>query len=120
MTLSSIGQILIAVTMTSLAQVASKYGVGQVDLKPAMGLIHQVFALVFSPFVIIGLALYVGSVGVWLFVLRNTDLSLAYPFVSLSFILVLLLSAFVLGESITATRIAGSFIIILGLIILAR
>lgn len=120
MTISSLAQILVAVTMTSLAQVALKYGTTQAELKPAMGLIHQIFTMVFSPFVMVGLALYVGSVGVWLFVLRNTDLSLAYPFVALSFILVLLMSAFVLGESITTARLIGSVVIIVGLIILAR
>ena len=45
------------------------------------------------------------------------DLSFAYPFMSLSFIFVLIISTFILGETVTPGNIIGLILIIAGLII---
>jgi multidrug transporter EmrE-like cation transporter len=45
------------------------------------------------------------------------DLSYAYPFMSLNFVLVLMLSAFFFGEPITPSKLIGLFLIIGGIIV---
>ncbi|MEM7747064.1 MAG: small multi-drug resistant family protein [Pseudomonadota bacterium] len=120
MTASNITLIIVAVTMSALAQVALKYGVGRADIAPDMSLIAKSFGMLFSPYVMVGLTFYVGSVVFWLFVLRQTDLSLAYPFVGLSFVIVFFMSVFALGEPWELNRIIGAAVIVVGIIILAR
>lgn len=74
----------------------------------------------FQPYVIGGLALYAIGAVVWLFVLARVDLSLAYPFVGLGFIVTLVLSHLLLGEAVAVTRIAGTLMIAVGCVLVAH
>jgi multidrug transporter EmrE-like cation transporter len=56
----------------------------------------------------------------WLAALRTMDLSYAYPFMALSFVLVLLLSALVFGESLTTAKVLGVILICAGVAISAQ
>jgi multidrug transporter EmrE-like cation transporter len=56
----------------------------------------------------------------WMAALSKFDLSYAYPFMSLSFILVFLFSAFVFHEPITVWKITGLVLIVSGIVIGAR
>jgi drug/metabolite transporter (DMT)-like permease len=112
--------ILASVFLSAVAQLSFKYGVSSILIKADSHLIAKALAFLFSPFVLLGLSLYgVGTV-LWLFALRQVDLSLAYPFVGMSFIFVLLFSAFFLQEAITLNRILGTLVIVGGLVILSR
>ena len=87
-----------------------------VDLRNATSF----WAYIFNPFVICGLA----SAGVasfsWLKALQAYRLSYAYPFMSLSFLIVALLSAHVLGEQVRTTQWVGLGIVLLGLYVGSR
>jgi multidrug transporter EmrE-like cation transporter len=48
------------------------------------------------------------------------ELSFAYPFMSLAFVVVMILSIMFLGEQLTWTKIAGTLIIITGLFVITR
>lgn len=76
--------------------------------------------LLLNPWIISSFAAAFIASLLWLGALRQMDLSLAYPFMSLSFILVMIASAIFLGEALTLTKVIGSFIIVLGLIISVR
>jgi drug/metabolite transporter (DMT)-like permease len=56
----------------------------------------------------------------WIATLTKFNLSYAYPFMSLSFILVLLLSYYLFNEPLKLSGIAGALIIIAGLYIASR
>jgi multidrug transporter EmrE-like cation transporter len=56
----------------------------------------------------------------WMAALTRFQLSYAYPFVSITFAVVLLLSAAVFGEAITPAKAAGVALIILGVAVGAR
>ncbi len=73
-----------------------------------------------NPIVLLGLLMYGLSTIFWLVALSQKDLSYVYPFISLTFIIVLLLSHFVLKEQVSTARIVGTLIIISGLIIVVR
>ena len=57
---------------------------------------------------------------VWLAVLSRTSLSFAYPFASLSYVLILLADKFVLDETIPGLRWVGVFFIMLGIVLVAQ
>ena len=48
------------------------------------------------------------------------ELSHAYPFTSLNFVIVLLLSGLILGEPITQSKMTGVILIVLGTMVIAR
>lgn len=66
-------------------------------------------------YLLLGLALYVGSTLLWIFLLRDTDLSKAYPMVALALVMVPLLGTFVFGEQLTVRLMVGIAIVIFGL-----
>ncbi len=70
--------------------------------------------------VILGLALYVLSVVMWLMVLAKLDVSFAYPFVSFGFVFIALYAFFILHENMSAGRIGGISLIFLGVLLVAR
>jgi drug/metabolite transporter (DMT)-like permease len=90
---------------------------GQYFLK--RGIQNSSFSLSLSaigihPMLVIGCILYGLGAVTLILILKHADLSLAYPFISLSFIWVALLSMLFLGETIKGVQWAGIFIIILG------
>jgi drug/metabolite transporter (DMT)-like permease len=77
-------------------------------------------SLALNPLIVGGLAIYVLGTLFWLVALSRLDLSYAYPFASLNYVLVLLASWLVLGELPSATRLAGVALICLGVCAIAR
>ena len=76
--------------------------------------------LLFDPYIFSGfLAAFLASLA-WLAALTQFELSHAYPFVSLNFVAVLLLSGWLLHESLTIQKIIGVMFIVMGTIIAAR
>jgi len=67
-----------------------------------------------------GLVVYGLSAVCWLWVLSRAPLSLAYPILSLTFPIVVGLSAFFFSESILPMRWAGVGLIVVGVSLLAR
>jgi drug/metabolite transporter (DMT)-like permease len=56
----------------------------------------------------------------WMAAMTRFDLGFAYPFMSLSFVLILILSAVVFGETMTWNKIVGTAIILAGLFVVSR
>ncbi|CUH65517.1 Undecaprenyl phosphate-aminoarabinose flippase subunit ArnF [Thalassovita gelatinovora] len=120
MTLPNFVLVIASVILSAMAQTSFKHGVSRVVFSETAGLVMKVMGMLFSPFVLLGLALYGVSVVLWLFALRQLDLSLAYPFVSISFVLVVMSGILVLGEPANPTRLTGIGLIVLGLLVMAR
>ena len=111
--------ILIGITFASVGQVFWKIGMN------SMGPITNytpstLIPIFFNPYILLGLAMYGLSTVFWLIALSKKDLSFVYPFIALTFIIVLILSSVILKESIGIYRIIGTFIIILGLILIMK
>ena len=70
-----------------------------------------------TPWVISSLLAAVLAAFAWIAALSHLELSRAYPFVSASFVLVLVLSALVFGEALTVAKVAGALLIVAGLVI---
>ncbi len=91
--------ILLSVTAGVAGQTAIKLGVSQPGASDAAGSLGGLVGMILgSPLVILGLGLYGLGALAWIAVLSRMDLSLAYPFLALNFVLVALVSRFYLGE----------------------
>jgi drug/metabolite transporter (DMT)-like permease len=102
LTPASFGIIWIAITLGSFGQVFLKLGLSGKTL--AAGSMAQTFINILhamaAPYVLLGLGLYVVSTFFWMFVLSKVRLSVAYPMISMSYILVVALSAWLLHEQV--------------------
>ena len=114
--------ILLTVFLSACAQLALKLGVGNPKMEQALqaGIYDGVLAAMFSPLIWLGLTIYVVSVAMWLWVLSKVDLSVAYPFVGISFLVTMAFGAFLLNENVTMARIAGTLLIGAGCVLVAR
>ena len=73
-----------------------------------------------TPLVLGGLALYVLGAVAWLTVLSRVPLSLAYPYLALSYAFTPILAWVLLSESVPPTRWIGIAIICLGVVVVSR
>lgn len=73
-----------------------------------------------NPWVISALAAGALAAASWMLALTRFDLSIAYPFVSLSFVLVMIGSAIFFDEGITGLKVAGVMLILVGLFVGSR
>lgn len=105
-----------------IAQVSLKVGMTRIGHFTFSGenLLPITLQVITSPWVIIGVAVYVVSLIIWLMVLSRVDVSLAYPLTSLGFVLNIVIACFLLGEHITLMRLSGTLIIMLGIFLVAR
>lgn len=76
--------------------------------------------LIKTPQVVIGLGLFVISAGSWLLVLSRVPLSVAYPFVGLTYVLTTLFSKFVLKENVPSLRWLGIGLILVGIVFVGQ
>ena len=67
-----------------------------------------------------GLACYVVSVGVWIVGLSRVDVSVAYPMLSLGYVVNAVAAWWLLGEAVGAMRSAGVLLILGGVWLVAR
>jgi multidrug transporter EmrE-like cation transporter len=114
--------ILFTVLTNAAAQIMLKKGmtsVGPLDVA-GDGLITTVFRVVFSPFVFAGLATFVISMASHLIVLSKVQLSYAYPFLSLAYVVVAAYAYVFFAEDLGAARIAGIGLIVAGTILIAQ
>ena len=118
-----ISLILLSVLLSAIAQIILKMGMSSTTIQQAIATATAstvFYSIVTNIYVIGGLALYFSSAAVWLFVLAKLDVSFAYPFVGLGFILTMLLAYFINGEALSMTKVAGTLFISVGIAIIAR
>lgn len=122
MSLLVLGLILFTVTLSACAQLALKMGVNKAEMAEAMqsGLIDSILAAAASPLIWLGLFIYAFSVALWVWVLSKVDLTIAYPFVGISFLITMAFGAFILNESVTTMRVVGTLLIAGGCVLVAQ
>jgi multidrug transporter EmrE-like cation transporter len=120
MSISTLSLILISVTLSAVAQILFKYGVTSVGLSNEAGTFETAIAYLLTPGVIFGLALYgVGTI-LWLSVLARIDVSQAYPFVGVGFLLTAIFGVMLFGDHLSILRVVGMMIIVCGIYLVAR
>ncbi|ULL16095.1 transporter [Paenibacillus sp. H1-7] len=114
--------IMVSVVLGSLGQVVLKLGsnkLGDVGLS-LQTLPEDMLRLLKTPEIVVGLVLFGTSFLLWIKVLTQTELSYAYPMVSLGYVNVVLLSYFLLQETFTWNKLIGTAIIIIGILVINK
>lgn len=123
MNLTLITLILCSILLSSFAQIVLKIGMSNTNVLAAIqssNALEIIKAIATNISVIGGLGLYFASAAVWLLVLAKVDVSFAYPFVGLGFIITMLLAFFINGEVLSTTKVIGTLCIALGVAIIAQ
>lgn len=87
---------------------------------PAARWTDNVLSLALNPYLVLAVLLYGLLSVVWVWVLTFVPLSIAYPFVALTFVLTVASGALLFGEPVTARLMLGGAMIIAGLIVITR
>lgn len=74
----------------------------------------DLFQLLFSPYVFLGLAIYGMTTLLWLYILSKADISYVYPIQSVVFVFVLVGSIFFFNETVSLNKWVGVFVICFG------
>jgi drug/metabolite transporter (DMT)-like permease len=103
LTLTSLGLLFVFIALSSVAQLCMKAGVRAgvaTSTASGRGVLRYVVAAVAGPLVLVGIGLYLLAAFAWLPLISRVRLSIAYPMVSLSYVVVVVLSAWVLREQV--------------------
>jgi multidrug transporter EmrE-like cation transporter len=73
-----------------------------------------------EPHIIGGLGCYVISVVVWIMALSRVEVSIAYPLLSVGYVVNAIAAYYLFGEAVTPMRLTGIAVIIVGVWIVAR
>ncbi len=114
--------ILLTVLCTVYGQLIIKYQVSAAGPLPAepQEKVFFLLRLCLDPRVLSGfVAAFLAALS-WMAAMTHFELSYAYPFISLTFPVVLILSALLLGEQLTLNKVAGIVLIVAGLVALTR
>jgi multidrug transporter EmrE-like cation transporter len=114
--------IALAIALTLYGQLVVKWQVNSMGNAPA-GLDQKLsflFRLLTNPWVISSFAAAFGAAMVWMLAIARLDLSYAYPFMSLTFPSILLLSYLLFNEPVNIGKAVGVGFIVAGIIIHSR
>lgn len=108
--LAVVGQLLLKIGMLRMGKLSFSFS----------NILQQYARILFDPFVIAGIVGFILSMLAWLYVLSRLQLSTAYPFVALNYVLILFASHFLLREAITPLKIMGVAVIMAGVYLVSR
>jgi drug/metabolite transporter (DMT)-like permease len=107
-----------AVAALALGEALLSKGMKQTASIPG-GRVGHVLVIATNAWVLTGIALLLGHVGLYMLALRDADLSFALPLTAASYPLGALLAQFYLRENVGTTRWIGTFVITAGVVIIA-
>ncbi|HET7922724.1 MAG TPA: SMR family transporter [Gammaproteobacteria bacterium] len=122
MNLVSFLLVITGVLLNAAAQLLLKAGVSRVgEIKLTFATILSAgWKLAFEPHILGGLTCYVVSVVVWILALSRVQVSIAYPMLSLGYVVTAVAAWWLMGESLSAMRMTGIAVIIVGVYLVAR
>lgn len=114
--------VLLTAVLNAAAQLLLKAGMSRIgefsfSAHNFMPIAHKV---ILSPFIVLGLLVYVTSVSLWLLVLSRIPVGVAYPMASLAYIFNALGAFILFREHINLIQVSGIFVIILGVYLIAQ
>ncbi len=76
--------------------------------------------IAFQPFIMTGMACYAVSLVVWIMALSRVPVSLAYPMLSIGYVVNAVIAYYWLGEALSMHKMLGIGFIIVGVVLVAR
>jgi multidrug transporter EmrE-like cation transporter len=118
----SFGLVLTGVLLNAGAQLLLKAGTSTFS---SLGLdrsqvLLSVFRIATQPHIFGGLICYVLSVGIWIAALSRVPVSVAYPMLSIGYVVNAIAAWHLFGEPLTAAKMGGITLIIVGVAVVAR
>lgn len=110
------------ILFTVYGQIIIKMKIAQYGKLPSSLLdkAYFMFQLFLNPWILSGfLSAFIASI-FWMAAMTKFQISYAYPFMSLSFVLVFLLSIFLFNEPVTIYKLVGMGFIIVGIFVISR
>jgi multidrug transporter EmrE-like cation transporter len=114
--------VLTGVLLNAIAQLLLKAGAGSladVELRASNAALIA-SRVIFNVPILAGLGCYVLSVVVWILALARVEVSVAYPMLSLGYVVNALAAWWLFNESLSGARLAGIGIILVGVWLVAR
>ena len=118
----SFALILAGVLLNAAAQLLLKAGtnaVGHFEFSAA-NIVPVGLRLALEPFILGGVTCYVVSLVVWIMALSRVEVSIAYPMLSIGYVINAVAAWYLFGESLTALRLTGIGFIVVGVFLVAR
>ena len=122
MSAASFGLIMLGVLLNAAAQLLLKAGtnaIGQFEFSTA-NIVPVGMKLALEPHIMGGVACYVVSLVVWIMGLSRVEVSIAYPMLSVGYVLNAIAAWYLFGESFTAQKLIGIAFIVAGVFLVAR
>ena len=122
MNASMFGLILVGVFLGAAGQLFLKAGTNRVG-KFAFrrdNILPIGWKLATEPRIVAGLVCYVIGVAVWIVALSRVEVSVAYPMVSMGYVVNAVAAWYLFGEAVTRSRLVGIGIIAIGVYIVAQ
>jgi len=118
----SFGLIMAGVLLNAAAQLLLKAGtnaVGHFEFS-VQNLVPVGMKLGLEPHILGGVACYVVSLVVWIMGLSRVPVSIAYPMLSIGYVVNALAAWYLFGEALTAQKLVGITFIVAGVFLVAR
>jgi multidrug transporter EmrE-like cation transporter len=113
--------ILIGVLLNAVAQLFLKAGTTYFGkILTEHRLVSNFFRIIFEPHIFTGLICYAFSVSIWIVALSKVPVSVAYPMLSIGYVVNIFAAYYIFGEALTFNKFYGVFFIILGIILIAK
>ena len=112
--------IITSVLLNCMAQLCMKKGMMGVGEITAQGFISAIHNMIISGYLWLSLICYAVSILLWMVVLSKVDVSYAYPFLSIGYILSAVVGYYFFGEAVTPIRIIGIIVICIGVVFISR
>jgi multidrug transporter EmrE-like cation transporter len=114
--------ILSTILFTVYSQLVLRWQVGAAGQAPAdtVGKVSFIASLLMNPWVITGiLATFLAGVS-WMLAMTRFEIGYAYPFVSLNYVIILAASVLYFQESLSASKIVGTVLVVAGIVVISR
>jgi multidrug transporter EmrE-like cation transporter len=120
MSLGLFGLIFVSVSLNAMAQVVLRKAMLAGPMPPVSEPVALVLALIGNLWLWAGMVCYALSIGLWLAVLSKAPVSVAYPMLSIGYVIAAVMGVFFLGEAVGAARALGIALICVGVVFVAR
>ncbi len=116
----NIVMILASVLLNALAQLLIRKGMLCIGEVGVTSLFANLGVMITNAWLWGAMLSYAVSILLWMAVLSRVEVSFAYPFLSIGYIVAAVVGYAVFNEHLSATRIAGIIVICLGVILISR
>ncbi|MEM5875413.1 MAG: EamA family transporter [Candidatus Aenigmatarchaeota archaeon] len=113
--------ILTSILFGVFGQISLKHGMnnlGPLEIKDIFS--RKLFSIIFEKFVFIGIVFYLIATLIWLVILSKIELSTAYPMLAIGYVIIALLSKFLLNENLTLLKFVGIVLISVGVFLVLK